>query len=167
METAKRKFPLLQTTGNNMKTIPISHVINALKQNSITGLISITGHSPDQIKSLGNSETPTFYDSSKNILDLIEANQHDSSIFFLKSLSNFFIGSLAYNPNNYQKTVLMKKNHFISTKLKNFRGSKPLTNDHCYGFFSQKRHYANCVHNNFFIVQMARLRCTVLHSVSN
>ena len=215
IKTTTLYFPLLQKHGKGMTDISLSRVITAIKKNSISGLISVSGFCPDNHPSLGNlkvfshkksgkmvnsntienglltieflsfllnekqlsfnlkdihtlylypnAKQATFYDPSNQILNLADTNEDDTIKPFLKSISNFFIGSLAYNPNRYQKTVIINKNQLITTNLKGFKGSKPLTNDHCFGFFSHNKPYVNASHNNFFLVFQARLKWLQFH----
>ena len=207
VNSATNHFPLMRSHG--MRKFSKIQLIEAIKTNSISGLLKISGfcepneslkhfeifsekindkvQSSNEIKDnlvtveflsyllqepelnfyltnvsevylYPNRPHATFGQQANEVLDLISSHENDDVIKkFLKNINNFFIGSLGYNPNNYQRLILMKKQDFLTTNLNQFRGSEPLNDSTCLAFFGQNSRYCNSIQNNFYIVQTARL----------
>lgn len=104
-----------------------------------------------------NCDINPFKDKSQDLLQMInEFKNHKTLTSFLKSTSNFFIGSLSFNPNSYKNHQIMAKTDFLNLDWTNFQGSFSLNEDISICTFNNKQHFSNNLHNHFNVISFAK-----------
>lgn len=99
-----------------------------------------------------------YHSAVVHILNLIQNHTENIQFTaFLKSISNFYIGSWSQSPFQYSNTFLMDKKTFWSLiHQKHFISSENLTNDYNLVKFHNKSAYINSSHNHLCLVQYGR-----------
>ena len=103
------------------------------------------------------SDLNPFSEKSKDLLKMINDNRdHKLIVSFLKSISNFFIGSLSFSPNSYKQHHVLSKTDFFNLDWARFQGSFSINEDISICTFNNNSNFSNNIHNHFNIISLAR-----------
>ena len=104
-----------------------------------------------------NCDFNPFKDKSEHLLQMIADYKSQKTIItFLKNISNFFIGSLCYNPNSHKNHQILSKTDFFSMDWTRFQGSFSVNEDLSICTFNKNQSFTNNIHNHFNIISFAK-----------